>query len=169
MMRLLLWVRNSKRLLSVAASQAPAPSPEKASEASPPKLPPWASPSSDGDRESEATSIEEGEYVPPVHYKPRKKASWLYEVMAAAPFCDGLSDQKLDEVVNAMAPLKCGAGFGLAFQGAEPERFAVVEEGFCEIDGEGLDPSRVRAGVEDTCRAFLGRRAAVEGWPRMRC
>ena len=27
MMRLLLWVRNSKRLLSAAASQAPAPSP----------------------------------------------------------------------------------------------------------------------------------------------
>ena len=53
-----------------------------------------------------------------MHYKPRRTASWLYDIMAAAPFCDGLSDERLDEVVNAMAPLRCGDGFALAHQSA---------------------------------------------------
>ena len=110
-----------------------------------PDMPPWV-----GKEESlspvpvEEEESDEDDWKAPMHYKPRKMSNWLYEIMAAAPFCDGISDELLDQVVTAFAPLKTGPGFGLAFQDNQPERFFVVEQGACVVDDDGDEVGQLK-------------------------
>ena len=110
-----------------------------------PDMPPWVK----ADENLSPVPVEEevsddDAWTPPSHYKPRKISNWLYEVMAAAPFCDGIQDEMLDTVITAFAPLKAGPGFSLASQDNQPERFFVVEEGACVIDDEGSEVGVIR-------------------------
>ena len=87
-------------------------------------MPPWV-----GKEESlspvpvEEEESDEDDWKAPMHYKPRKVSNWLYEIMAAAPFCSTLASARF---APASSSFFAAASASIAMPCSAPE-----DEGCC--------------------------------------